>query len=493
MGSKSSTSAASSPSLTAAPPSATTKTNTGTPLPPPTTTMNSATDHTTTITSPKTNSATTTTNTITNTIATATTPNPNPNPIITSTTTTTTPTPTITSTATKTIPTPTITSAGPTIKNTSTTPVSTESNSKPTFFSIAKSLTSDAENTKPTVSSAYARWYKYSKFEKQQRDKGKALWYMSSSVTSTDTLSTTTTSLTMTTAQMSTNNQKDISDASNITAMPSFQLRSTAIYSPPHGDRVLSGRNELINTDVSNFKYYIPDNRSKQPVGQHTRATMYNMNTQSKQITLPTPSSSSPTTNSNGGNNTTGDNATVPTFVSRGLQTDLEVQPIDPSATQMLYYEKQKPQIVPVSALSNYTSNNNGFFHLSSNNTVSQPVFSSTEPKPSVRFNDQPDSSVNQSVPYYPPPPPPTSILKKPSTVLPQENYNPLSIQTHDEVLEELRKRNNNTNDGVYRVKKVHIIEKDDRENQPINVSFNPSPSKASQSILRSERLLFNQ
>jgi len=81
-------------------------------------------------------------------------------------------------------------------------------------------------------------------------------------VTSTDTPSTVATTLTMTTAKIN-NDQKETSDLSNIVAIPSFQLRSTAVYSPPHGDRVLPGRRELTDTDISNFKYYLPANRSQ--------------------------------------------------------------------------------------------------------------------------------------------------------------------------------------------------------------------------------------
>jgi hypothetical protein len=73
---------------------------------------------------------------------------------------------------------------------------------------------------------------------------------------------------------------------------------------------------------------------------------------------------------------------------------------------------------------------------------------------------------------------------------------NPLSEQTHNKVLEELRKRNKNTKDGVYRVKKVHLLEKNDLEPRPPPVLLTrpsrPPSSKASQSILRSEKLLFS-
>lgn len=40
----------------------------------------------------------------------------------------------------------------------------------------------------------------------------------------------------------------------------------------------------------------------------------------------------------------------VPTFVSRGLQTDLEVQPTNASSSQMHYYEKEQSQVRPVTS-----------------------------------------------------------------------------------------------------------------------------------------------
>ncbi len=117
-------------------------------------------------------------------------------------------------------------------------------------------------------------------------------------------------------------------------------------------------------------------------------------------------------------------------------------------------------------------------------------------------MNDQLRSSTTQSFPSHPPLPPPPlpprpSILKNSSTVLSQDLSNPISEQTHNKVLEELRKRNKNTKDGVYRVKKVHVIEKTDPEPHPSAVSFSrpprPPSSKASQSILRSEKLFFSE
>jgi hypothetical protein len=88
---------------------------------------------------------------------------------------------------------------------------------------------------------------------------------MSPPVTTTITSSPTTPTVTMTSARID-DDRKEISDPSDIIAVPSFPLRSTAVYSPPHGDRIPSGRNELINTDTSIFKYYLPENRSKRTV-----------------------------------------------------------------------------------------------------------------------------------------------------------------------------------------------------------------------------------
>ena len=91
-----------------------------------------------------------------------------------------------------------------------------------------------------SASSTYARWYKFSKFEQEKREKGKVLWYMRPSVTITDTSTPTTSTLTMTMARIA-SDPKEVSDPTGITAIPSFPLRSTAVYSPPHGDRILPG------------------------------------------------------------------------------------------------------------------------------------------------------------------------------------------------------------------------------------------------------------
>ncbi|CAF0793063.1 unnamed protein product [Adineta steineri] len=418
-------------------------------------------------------------------------------PSATSTTNDTNTTPTTTVVTSTTLTPPAVTTVPSTITTVpSTTSVTTTDTIKPTFYSIAQSLITDAnadvDKPKPIVKSAAARWYNWTKDEQQTREKGKILWYMKPPVTTTDISTTMTTTLTTTTANIN-NDQKETPDETNVIAMPSFHLRSTAIYSPPHGDRVLSGRRELTNTDISNYKYYRPDDRSNQSAGIHTRATMYRMNTLIKETPLPIQSTVLATTSpidSTIVTQTTSSSSSSPlrTFVSRGLQTDLVAQPIDPSSSQMRYYEKQQSQIVPVTAFSNNNSNQNAFYYLTSNDTKTEPVLPPIGKTP-VWYGDQPVQSypTSASLPLSP-----TSILKKSSTVLSQDVSNPLSEQTHHKVLEQLRKHNKNTKDGIYRVKKIHLVEKNE---QPSTVTNNlpttTTTTKASQSILRSKKLFF--
>ncbi|UJR30352.1 hypothetical protein I4U23_017887 [Adineta vaga] len=383
------------------------------------------------------------------------------------------------------------------ITTTAATATAIESTSKPTFHSVATTLINKEENSsKPAVKSAAKQWYKWSKSEKLKLEKGKVLWYMNPTVPNTNTdivpTETITTTVTTPTIKIPESNTKDTSDDTNISVLPSYQLRSTTTHNPPDIDRAPSFQRELTNTDVSNFKYYHPDERSKQSGGIHTKATMYRMNTILKQTPLPTQSSSLIGTNP-GDITTTStkpieDPSTIRTYVSRGLQTDLEVQPMNSSSSQMRYYEKQQSHIVPLSALSDYTSNNTGLYHLTPQSTNYESTL------PPIREPSQDNADQFQSSSVHSNPSVQTSILKKSSTVLSQETTNPLSEQTHDQVVEELRKRNKDFKDGTYRVKKVHLLEKSDLQPPPpppplLKVTFNLPPTKASQSITRSEKL----
>lgn len=139
------------------------------------------------------------------------------------------------------------------------------------MYSVLQLLTSNDDKQKSNAEkAAAAHWYKWRNFEKQQREKGKLLWYMSTKPTNTDTDTPddTPSKFKMSPSKKTGGNQNEVSNGSDINAIATFQLRSTAVYSPPHGDRFAAGRNELNNTDTAdfNFKYYVPRNRQEQPV-----------------------------------------------------------------------------------------------------------------------------------------------------------------------------------------------------------------------------------
>lgn len=151
---------------------------------------------------------------------------------------------------------------------------------------------------------------------------------------------------------------------------------------------------------------------------------------------------------------------------------------------------------MPVSALDRFNSSNQGFYHISSDNPPNQPVLPPIEKTPVWNYHHHPSMSDPSSFLPHQSQPMPPSILKNSSTAFSQDMSNPLSHQTHDRILEELRRHQFDDNDGTYRIKKVHVLEKNDPAYQPPTVRFNLPPStrspysKASQSIWRSERLL---
>ncbi|CAF1298561.1 unnamed protein product [Adineta ricciae] len=397
-------------------------------------------------------------------------------------------------------PTREITSTSSLSNDTVTTSKTLDNTSKLTLHSVATSLISNDENTskQPAVRSAATRWYNWTKFEQQKRVKGKILWYMNSPATKKDAEATpieqitpTTTALTPTTAPLAKVDESEKKEESkndnDITVVPTYQLRTTTVHSPPGIERIPSPRRELTNTDVSNFKYYRPDERSRQPVGTHTKATMYRMNTILRQVPSPAQLSSPESTNPGDVTNITTrsveDLSKIRTYVSRGLQTDLEVQPSNSSDSLVRYYEKQQSQFVPFSTLTNYASDNNGFYNLESRNTNYESTLPPIgEPSESNGYPSQSKSPPSN-------PSAPISILKKTSTGLSRDASNPFSEQAHEKMVEELRKRDKNLQDGTYRVKKVHLLEKNDPPPEPRTVTFRLPTSKANQSIQRSEKL----
>lgn len=81
---------------------------------------------------------------------------------------------------------------------------------------------------------------------------------------------------------------------------------------------------------------------------------MFNMNTRTRQVPLPTQSSSSDTTTTAKDPN---DSSTLPTFVSRGLQTDFEVESTNLLAP-MQFYEKQQSHV----CLSNFFVSSSNYY-----------------------------------------------------------------------------------------------------------------------------------
>ena len=116
----------------------------------------------------------------------------------------------------------------------------------------------DLEPKEADPSLAVRRWYKWSQREQQKRDPIRTKWYLNPKSTPDETPPV------VATGKISIW-PKDVSK--EITAPPTYQLRSTAIYSPPHGDRILPGRLPYSDEITWNFKYYHPDQRAEETVG----------------------------------------------------------------------------------------------------------------------------------------------------------------------------------------------------------------------------------
>ncbi|CAF1287878.1 unnamed protein product [Adineta steineri] len=171
---------------------------------------------------------------------------------------------------------------------------------------------------------------------------------------------------------------KETSAILKIIPVPSFSLRSTAVCSFSIDEHLLSERTQSIHKDISIFKYYLTQKEIKRTLGNHTNATMFQMNTQLKQTPLPNPSLSFLHKNFNDGIHETDDNSSVTaTFSSLGLQNDLETESVDPSTTELHSNEKQQQQ-------------KNSFPVVSSNNSTSEKPLVSILKKPTHPPIDKP-------------------------------------------------------------------------------------------------------
>ncbi|CAF0992059.1 unnamed protein product [Adineta ricciae] len=213
---------------------------------------------------------------------------------------------------------------------------------------------------------------------------------------------------------------KERSMALNIVPVPSFTLRSTAVANFSSDEENLLERTQSIHKDMSIFKYHITQREIKPPIGNHTKATMFQMNTHHKQTPFPVPSLLFLAKNFNDGAPETDNDSTVaPTFSSLGLENNSDIEPSAHSSIEARLNDKrqQKNNQQPLSSHIDFTNKDPWSDFASKTSTNSNyPFLQGT----SLQTN----------------PPPLPSILKKPT-------FQPLSAssatQTNDELPMNLR------------------------------------------------------
>ncbi|CAF2752152.1 unnamed protein product [Rotaria sp. Silwood2] len=287
--------------------------------------------------------------------------------------------------------------------------------------------------------------------EQVKQEKKKPLFYVAQQSQNTDLFTSKWTD--------SNDNQTMVVAVPHIVALPSFALRTTAVCKPSQDDRILLERTQSTHSNISIFKFYLDQKETKSSIGNHTKATMFKMDTRLKQTPFPSPSLSFFTKNFNDGTheiNTTSTNA--PTFQSLGLQNDFEIERLNQLAAKVHSNEQQQRKILHTSSFSDLISNSNNSLQFTSSAIIDQPNYSWMD---SIRVQ-------NNSQPL-------ASILKKPSS---QILNNPNSTEKYSKVLQEFRK-------------KADLLEKNDLENFQSTLSFNvlPPTAKPGQSIFRSENL----
>ena len=129
---------------------------------------------------------------------------------------------------------------------------------------VTKTPTESLARTVTLVSTTVSKWYRWKEMEleRKRQKTEKFFWYKDSTVESIDSSKTSTVN-----NQTKVEEKISIIKPDEIRAPASFQLRSTAVYSPPHGDRFLPGRQLNDHSkDKINFKYYFPDQQRNQSV-----------------------------------------------------------------------------------------------------------------------------------------------------------------------------------------------------------------------------------
>ncbi|CAF0792029.1 unnamed protein product [Adineta steineri] len=240
----------------------------------------------------------------------------------------------------------------------SKTPFPYNVNAKRTPSNI--SLSSSAPISEQVKSSNLSSVRRWNKIQQRQKEHSHTISQTPNLVTSPSSSS----------SRTNTNDiSKETSAILKIIPVPSFSLRSTAVCSFSIDEHLLSERTQSIHKDISIFKYYLTQKEIKRTLGNHTNATMFQMNTQLKQTPLPNPSLSFLHKNFNDGIHETDDNSSVTaTFSSLGLQNDLETESVDPSTTELHSNEKQQQK--------------NSFPVVSSNNSTSEKPLVSILKKP---------------------------------------------------------------------------------------------------------------
>ncbi|CAF3372606.1 unnamed protein product [Rotaria sp. Silwood1] len=341
-------------------------------------------------------------------------------------------------------------SANPNIRVTSITPV-TRTTPLPTKVvpkrTVSRTSTLTREQSIPITLSSAARSNKWNKFEQEKQDKQKQLFHVVQQAQNTDLFTSTWTD--------SDNNKKLASTPPHIVALPSFALRTTAVSKPSQDDHILLERTQSMHSNISIFKFYLDQKETKSSIGNHTKATMFKMNTLLKQTPFPSPSLSSFTKNFNDGTpETDTDSIDKPTFQSLGLQNDFEIERINQSAPKDYSNKKQQRNIFRTSSFSDLNSNSNNSFQFLSSTILNQPNYS--------LMNSIPTQNNHQPL---------TSISKIPSSYV---INNPHSTEKYSKALQE--------------------FQKNDLDNYQSTVSVNvlPPTIKPGQSILKSEKLFSN-
>ncbi|CAM4906437.1 unnamed protein product [Rotaria socialis] len=215
-------------------------------------------------------------------------------------------------------------------------------------------------------------------------------------------------------------NERQKSALKHIIPVPSYTLRATAVCQPVEDNLILE-RSQSIHSDISLFKFYLDQKETQPLVGNHTKATMFQMDTLLKRTPFPKPSISFYIKNFNDGTEETDVNsAAPPTFQSLGLENDLDLDQTNELSARTHSNEKREQKALRTPLFSDVNSNNTKAFHLPPSSISNQPNLLSLD---STRMQNNHQQT--------------TSILKKPSNQTYQES---VSAQNYINVPQNLSK-----------------------------------------------------